>query len=158
MTKEKIKDFTYRVTTANKTELIVILYDIAESYIEDAISDIEKADYKGCREEIGHVRSTIRELMNSVDTSQEIGQNLLKLYIFCSEQLTKAFIDYDKNALYHVLSVIKKLREAYDKVSVIDKSEPVMQNAEKVYNGFSYNKNMMTENLAEGNFNRGFLV
>lgn len=158
MTKDKIQDFTYRVTQANKTEMIVVLYDIGETYIQDAISDIEKADYRGCRTEIERTRDTIRELINSVDTSKEIGQNLLKLYIFCSGQLTKAFVDYDKNALYQVLSIIKRLREAYNKVSKIDTTGPVMQNTEKVYTGFSYNKNLRSENLSEGNFNRGFLV
>lgn len=158
MTKEKIQDFTIRVSSANKTQMIVILYDIGITYLKDGVSAIEKGNYRECRTEIGRVRNTLRELMNSVDTSNEIGYNLLKLYIFCSGELTKGYIDYDKGALLHVMSVFVKLREAYDKISSEDTSGPVMEHAEKVYSGFTYDKKMMSQNVANGSINRGFLA
>lgn len=158
MTKETIQNFTYRITQANKTQMIVILYDIAITYIKDAVSDIEKADFAGFRNEVDHIRNTIRELMNSVDTSIEIGHNLLKLYIFCSGELTKAYLDYDKSALLHVMSILSKLKEAYAQISEQDKSAPVMQHTESIYNGFTYNKNLKNETLVGKDLNRGILA
>ncbi|MBQ3890229.1 MAG: flagellar protein FliS [Lachnospiraceae bacterium] len=158
MTKETIQNFTYRITQANKTQMIVILYDIAITYIKDAVSDIEKADFSGFRTEVNRIRDTIRELMNSVDTSIEIGHNLLRLYIFCSSELTKAYLDYDKGALYHVMSILSKLKDAYSQVSELDKSEPVMQHTESIYNGFTYNKSLKNETFVSKDVNRGFLA
>lgn len=158
MTKEKIQDYTFRVTNANKTQMIVILYDIGITYLQDGVAAIEKGDFRDCRTEIGRVRNTLRELMNSVDTSIEIGHNLLKLYIFCSEELTKAYLDYDKGALYHVMSVFMKLREAYEKISHEDTTGPVMEHAETVYSGFTYDRKMMSKTVSNGSSNRGILA
>lgn len=158
MTKDKIQDFTFRVTTANKTEMIVILYDIGITYIDDAVSKLDCADFKGFRNEIGRIRNTLRELMNSVDTSNEIGANILKLYIFCSRELTSAFLNFDKNSLYHVANIFKNLKEAYEEVSKNDTSGPVMEHAETVFNGLTYNRDLRSESVSNGSTNRGFLA
>ena len=158
MTNEKVKDFTFRVAGANKTEMIVILYDIAVTYAKDAIAAIEHNDRPLFREEVGKIRNTIKELMNSVNTSTDLGVTLLRLYIFCSGELTKGFIDYDKDAIYHVMSIIMKLRESYAEISKKDTSGPVMSNTEKVYAGFTYNKNCVPEPATDLSQNRGMLV
>jgi len=155
MTKDKIQDFTYRITNANKTEMIVILYDIGLTYLKDAVKDIDNADFSGMRTEIGRCRNTLRELMNSVDTHTDIGHNIMKLYIFCSGELTKAFMDYDKNALNHVINVFTKLREAYVKVSEQDKSEAIMEHTENVFSGFTYGRNLKAYDFTDKDFNRG---
>ncbi len=158
MTKECIQDFTQRVAAANKTEMVVVLYDIGIVYIKDAIACIEGADFKGARIEIGRIRDTLKELMDSLDTSTEIGHNLLKLYIFCSGELTKAFLDYDKGCLYHVESILSKLRDAYREVAKRDTSGPVMEHTETVYNGFTYGRNSQVNNVSNKELNRGILI
>ncbi len=60
--------------------------------------------------------------------------------------------------LYHVMSTIVKLKEAYVEVSRMDTSEPVMSNTERVYAGMTYNRNMMSENLSRAEGNRGILA
>lgn len=158
MNSEKKKDFTNRITLANKTEMIVVLYDILLEYLSDAKDCLERNEKRAFRIEIGRARNTLKELMDSLDTSMEIGQNLLKLYIFCSGELTKAFLDYDEGLIYHVMSIIKKLRDAYYEVSKKDTTAPIMEHAEVVYTGFTYNKNSMVNNVCDRESNRGFLV
>lgn len=158
MTQENIQNFTFRVTKANKTEMIVILYDIAIVYIKDAIEALMRDDKVQYRIEIGRVRNTLHELMDSVDTSMELGMNFLNLYIFCGNELTKAFIDYDESYLYHVESIFARLAEAYREAAKKDMSGPVMENTENVYEGYTYNRSLTNETYAAGNNNRGILA
>lgn len=158
MTKEEIQDFTVRVTSANKTEMIVILYDIALTYIKDAVSCLDRENKPQFRIEIGRVRNAIKELMDSVDTSLDLGMRLLQLYIFCSGELTKGYIDYDKDPLYHVMSILKKLRDAYNEKTKLDTSGPVMKNVETVYEGFTYNKSSRMQSVTVADANRGILA
>ncbi len=158
MTGDKIKDFTLRVTRANKTEMIVILYDIATVYINDAIAALDESNLPKFREELNHVRATVNELMNSLNTSTELGRNLLHLYLYANGELTHAYLDYAKDPLYHVLGIFNKLNEAYRELAKRDTSGSVMENAEKVYTGFTYNKNSMAEDLTAADSSRGYLV
>lgn len=158
MTTEKIREFTVRVTNANKTEMIVVLYDMGIQYIEDAVEALRVANLALFRTEIGRTRNVLRELMASVDTSQSLGMNILRLYIYSSGELTRGYLDYSAESLNHVKKIFSQLRSAYAEQSPKDTSGPVMQNAEKIYNGFTYNKNSMAENLADTKLNRGILA
>lgn len=158
MTNELIKDFTYRVTQANKTEMIAVLYDIGVVYLKDSLSSLEKGDKEGFRTELTRARNTVRELIASVNTSVELGMNFLSLYIYCSGELTRAYMDYDSDPVYHVISIFERLGEAYHTVSVNDTSGPVMGNTEKIYSGFTYNRSMTTESVSAGGEIRGYLV
>lgn len=158
MTAEKIKDFTYRVTQANKTEMIAVLYDIGVVYLKDALTSLGDGDNAGFRREITRARNTVGELIASVNTSVEPGMKFLSLYIYCNGELTRAFMDYDKDPVYHVISIFEKLGDAYHIASEKDTSGPVMGNVEKVYSGFTYNRSMTAENLSPDSSNRGYLV
>ena len=158
MTKEQIQAFTLRVSSANKTEMIVILYDIAITYLGDSVSAKENDNKTLFRAELNRTKSTILELMNSVDTSSELGQTLLKLYVYCNRELTKAFTDYDEEPARHVIKIFGELREAYKVASSYDKSAAVMTNTETVYNGLTYNRNLLNEISIDTASNRGYLA
>lgn len=158
MTKEKINEFTLKISNANKTEMIAILYDIAITYINDAIKALDDKDFKGFRNEIDKARRTIRELMDSVDTSVDLGLSLLKLYVYAQRELTKAYLNYEEGPLLSVMSMFSRLEESYLVAGKKDFSGPVMEHTEAVYNGFTYNKNLMGESVIGNYSNRGFLV
>ena len=51
MKKDEIQTFSYRISQANKTQLIVIMYDMAIQYVSDAIENnyetqAEKDEYE----------------------------------------------------------------------------------------------------------------
>ncbi|MBO4615954.1 MAG: flagellar protein FliS [Lachnospiraceae bacterium] len=158
MTKEQIQAFTLRVSSANKTEMIVILYDIAITYLNDSVSAIENDNKSLFRAELNRTKSTVQELINSVDTSSELGRTLLKLYVYCNRELTNAYINYDEAPARHVIKIFGELREAYEVASSQDKSGAVMSNAQTVYNGLTYNRNLLNEILTDTSTNRGFLA
>jgi flagellar protein FliS len=44
--KEAIKTFSYRITQANRTELVVVTFDIGIQYIRDALSDTDLESFR----------------------------------------------------------------------------------------------------------------
>lgn len=156
MTKECKQQFTLRITQANKTELIVILYEMVLSYLEDAQNHLEEGDIAEFRESLRRVRSCIGELIASLNLEYEPAPALLSLYLYCNRELTKADVRKEKEHLDNVKMVIEKLLTAYRELAKQDDSEPVMQNSQTVYAGLTYGKNSLAENMADQGANRGF--
>lgn len=158
MTKEQIQAFTLRVAHANKTSMIVILYDITITYLEEASNGLRGDDKASFRTAIDRARATINELIKSVDTSVEPGMTILRLYIFASGELTKAFINYDEEHIMNVRRIIEGLKSAYVIVCDKDKSPAVMGNSEKIYAGYTYGPTGNSESISDADNTRGYLV
>lgn len=158
MTKELKQELTLRITQANKTQLITILYEMILLYLEEAKEALHaenKADYKNA---IRKIRGCMNELTLSLHLEYEVAQNLLQLYLFINSELVQASIHFEEENLKHVESIIKQLHGAYQKIEKQDKSGPVMGNTQTVYAGLTYGRNTLTENLADVGTNRGFCV
>lgn len=158
MTKELKQQFTLKITQANKTQLVVILYEMLLAYVEEAEDAYEKEDRDGFREGIRKARGCLNELMTSLHFEYEPAMNLLQLYLYANRELARADIKNSVDELGHVKNVMKKLHEAYEEISRQDTSKPVMSNAQTVYAGLTYGKNTLTESLADQGSNRGFRV
>ncbi len=156
MTKECKQQFTLRITQANKTEMIVILYEMALTYLSDAEEALENGEIAACREAIRRVRGCIEELINSLNLEYDLAGRLLSLYLYCNRELIKADIRKESAPLAHVRMVIEKLLAAYRELAGQDTSGPVMQNSQTVYTGLTYGKNKLSEDVAEESPNRGF--
>ncbi len=158
MTKELKQQYTLRITRANKTELIVILYDMILSYIEEAGEACEKEDRAAFHDAIRKIRGCNQELIASLNLEYEPAMNLLSLYLYVNRELVHADMKRDLQALEHVSMVISGLKEAYEVLAAQDNSGAVMQNAQAVYAGLTYGKSDLTENMADQGMNRGFLA
>ena len=156
MTKECKQQFTLRITQANKTELIVILYEMVLSYLEDAQNHLKEENITEFRESLRRVRGCIGELISSLNLEYEPAPALFSLYLYCNRELTKADIRKEKEPMDHIKMVIGKLLTAYRELAKQDESEPVMQNSQTVYAGLTYGKNSLAENMADQGANRGF--
>lgn len=158
MTKELKQEYTLKITQANKSELIVILYEMLLLYLEEAEQGHEKEDKAGFRDGIRKARGCLKELMASLHFEYEPAMNLLQLYLYANRELAKADIRNSVEELQHVKMVMNKLHDAYEKLSEQDVSGPVMANTQTVYAGLTYGKNSLTESLADQGSNRGFRV
>lgn len=158
MTKELKQQYTLRITQANKTELIVILYDMMLSYIDEAKEAHEREDRAAFHDAVRKIRGCNQELLASLHLEYEPAMNLLSLYLYVNRELARADIRLDMVCLEHVSLVISGLREAYAVLAGQDKSGAVMQNTQTVYAGLTYGKGELTENMADQGSNRGFLV
>ncbi len=156
MTKELKQQFTLKITQANKTQLIVILYEMLLAYLDEAEAAYDDHDRPGFREAIRKAEGCLKELMSSLHFEYEPALNLLQLYLYANRELVKADIRNSREELSHVKKIIKKLHEAYEIVSRQDESDPVMANTQTVYAGLTYGKGSLTENLADQGSSRGF--
>jgi flagellar protein FliS len=158
MTKECKQQFTLRITQANKTEMIVILYEMILTYLSDAEAGLEKGEIAVFREALRRTRGCFGELLASLNLEYELAVRLLSLYLYCNRELTKADIHKDTVPLQNIRSVIEKLHTAYRELALMDTTGPVMQNSQTVYSGLTYGKNKLSEDMTEESLNRGFLA
>ena len=147
MTNELKQQFTLRITGANSTELIVILYDMMLSYVEEAKEAHEREDKIGFREALRKIKNCNRELIASLHMEYELAVDLLSLYIFVNKELIKANVYYDESALNYVSSVIGKLREAYIEIAKQNDEAPLMQNTQTILAGYTYGREDITETI-----------
>lgn len=156
MTRELKQQYTLRISQANKTQMVVILYEMLLIYVEEAQKAYEQDDKAAFKEGIRKARGCVKELMESLHFEYEPARNLLQLYLYVSRELTLADIYNRTEELEHIKSVIEKLHGAYEEISKQDTSGPVMANTQTVYAGLTYGKNTLTENLADQGSSRGF--
>ena len=158
MTTELKQEYTLRITQANKTQLITILYEMVLLYIDEAENALDAGNKMEFRSAIRKIRGCMDELMESLNFEYELAQNLLQLYIYVSRELVKASSHCEKENLEHVRLVIGQLHKAYEQIQNLDTSGPVMGNTQAVYAGLTYGRNTLTENIADPGANRGFRV
>ena len=158
MTTELKQEYTLRISQANKTQLITILYEMVLSYIdeaEDALASENRMEFKSA---IRKIRGCMNELTASLNFEYELAYNLLQLYLYVNRELVRASAHYDRENLEHVRLIIGQLHRAYEQIESQDASGPVMGNTQTVYAGLTYGRNTLTENIADSAVNRGFYV
>jgi len=158
MTKELKQEFTLKITQANKTRMIVIIYEMLLIYLEEARNAHAQEDKEEFRKCIKRAKACLHELMASLHFEYELSRNLLALYGYADRELTKADVRNSITEIDHVESIIGKLHAAYEEISVQDTSAPVMSNTQAVYTGLTYGRNSLAENLTDHGSNRGFCV
>lgn len=158
MTREKKQEFTLRVTQANSTEMIVILYEILFCYLEEGRQSVISQNDTEYDHSIRKAKSVINELMNSLNTDYEPAASLLGLYGFIIRELTRAQIKRSSELLEEVERLLRPICEAYRSISSLNDKGPVMKNSQTVYAGITYGKNTLTENMADQGTNRGILA
>lgn len=158
MKKEKKQEFILRITQANKTQLVVVLYDMTLAYLEDSMEEFDHGDYEKYRWNIERAKDCIDELLNSLHMEYEIAGVLKGLYFFYKRELTTAGVQKDTEKIIPVMKMIQELKESFEQISVQDTSAPIMENAQTVYAGLTYGKGSLNVNLADQGTNRGFRV
>lgn len=159
MTKEVKQQFTLRISRANSTELVVILYEMALQFLEEAKDAFEAGDTTGYKEAIRKVRGCINELIQSLHMEYEPAPKLLRLYLFCIRRLAYAEVRKEPKVLDEICMVLEKLQEAYAQIAPTNPSAPVMSNTQSLISGLTYGKGAaLTEDMTGQDRNRGMLV
>lgn len=158
MTKEQKKEYTLKITQANKSEIIVLIYEIALIYLEESEEALEKKETGAFRIATRNVQKCIGQLMESLNFDYEISNNLLELYCYANREIMKAVMKKEPEYLLNARKVIANLLEAFREVSAQDKTEAVMSNTQTVYAGLTYGKNSLNESIQEEGSSRGFWI
>ena len=111
---------TYRkqgILTANPVELIVMLYDGLKKNIVLARRLIERSDAAKAHKHLMKAQDIITELMNSLDMSFEISEDLLSIYEFMLRILEEANLNKDASQLEAIVEIVTSLRDTWQEVS-----------------------------------------
>ena len=158
MKKELKQEFTLRITRANKTQMIVILYDMVLVYLKDSLEAFEKEDYSTYKWNIDRAKDCIDELIHSLHMEYEIAGILKGLYFFYKRELTSGGEQRDTDKVLSVMGMIQELKESYEQIAAQDTSAPIMENTQAVYAGLTYGKDSLSINLSDQGTQRGFCV
>ena len=103
------------VKTANRGQLLILLYESAIQNVKKATVCIEKKDLAGKGTHIGKTHDIINELASSLDHSigGNIAQDLERLYNFIIEQLVKANLENRSEPLHTVQKLLETLLEGW---------------------------------------------
>ena len=159
MNKEKQRDFTMRITQANRTQLLVVTYDILLEEIDEAEKYFEAGNTEEYRRSAKSAQRFIAELMSTLDYRYPISAELLRLYEYVQRVLIKCDVSGQPEGLDSARNVIRGLRTAFAKVAESDDSAPLMENTQSVFAGLTYGRGSLNETDLDPNAaNRGFLA
>ena len=158
MTQEKIHAYTRRISMANKTQLITILYEMVLDYISEAEDSLNNNNDKGFSEGLSKAMNCIDELIHSLNMNYELGNNLLALYLFEKRQLLIAAARKSDEELEHVNRTFKSLHSAYVQLEKMNDDEALMTNVPKVYVGLTYGKGKLKESITDNIMSRGYMA
>jgi len=156
MTKDKKIELTRRITQANKTQMITILYEMVLAYNEDALNARDAGNYDEFDLAIRREGACMNELIHSLHLEYPIALKFLEIYIYIKKLLVKAIATREKVHLEHVQMLIEKMHTTYLELEKMDDSTPHMKNVQTVYAGLTYSRNSLSESVAGAVLNRGF--
>ena len=157
MTNQEINVFSRKISQATKSQLVVIMYEIAIKYIDDGVAALENNDIDNYRLNLKRSKAVINELTSVLDMTHEISYELRRLYVFMTGVLVKADIRKETEELLRVKEMLNKLANSFKEVSKEDGSGPIMENTQTVYAGLTYSKDSLNENMYS-DVNRGYKV
>ena len=158
MTTEKKQTFTRRITQANKTQLVVIVYEMLLVYLEDAMNEYKENKKEEFKENLRMARECIGQMRTSLNFDYALSKNLFAIYCFADREIAKDIYAYKTENLDVIQTIFTKLHDAYYVVSQKDDSAPLMDNIQSVYAGLTYTKSDLNEDCLNYDTKRGYLA
>ncbi|ABB37920.1 flagellar protein FliS [Oleidesulfovibrio alaskensis G20] len=110
--------FQTQVSTTSQGQLLLMLYDGAIKFLNQAKDKIAQRDYAAKGILISKALDVINELDGSLNPEQgpELAENLHKLYFYCSTRLLNANLKMDVTLIDEVIRILSGLRSAYAQI------------------------------------------
>lgn len=157
MTNEKKQEFTRRITQANRSELVLIKFEILFTYLDDARKGHTEGDYNGFKQAVHYADDVLRSFEQTLNFEYELSGSLYSIYDFHRRQLSKAILHNSTEELVQSREMLEQIYTAFQTVAKTDHSKPLMQNVQQVYAGYTYGKDDLNESY-DTDSSRGFLV
>ena len=103
MRQDEIQQFTYRISNANRSELVVITYDILISHLKTAVEAIECGDAQRLKEGVAKAGAAFERLKKTLDFKYELSMRLYEIYQFCEMSCYKAVPSKDATAIKEII-------------------------------------------------------
>lgn len=157
MKKELLQEYAARVTQANRSELVVVIYEATLASIAEGRQCLTEGRIEEARTEIARARGMITELMSSLDLQYQISHYLRQLYIFAYHELCQGIALRNPELFDHAANIFEQLLPSFREVAKQDDSEAVMKNVQTIYAGLTYGPGTLNETIGVGeDSHRGF--
>ena len=157
MDQEAVTTFTRRITNGNKSQIIVVLFDMVLVDLDDATEGLKNHEQEEYMEALRHANEVLEHLQNALDFKYDISKDLYSLYDYCKRSIAKSMYSGRDEGINEAREVIEPLAEAFREVAENDDSAPLMENTHKIAAGLTYGKTDVNE-AVDTNDNRGFLA
>ncbi len=104
------------IQSASREKLLLMMYEGAIKFVKLAIAAVEKKDIASRGENIGRAFDIVLELNNTLDHKVgdgELAKQLEQLYMFITDQFTKANINNDAKPLQEALKILETLYQGW---------------------------------------------
>jgi len=150
------EDMAALVATASPLRLVVLNYELAMRKIHAAKEAGEGSDEAAFAAHVREARAFVMLLAESLDMTFEISAQLLQLYLYCDGVLARAVIRQEPPGVCEACDVLGSLLDAWRSLAREEKNTaPVMENADALVAGMTYNGRALAE-LVLGGETRGF--
>ena len=158
MKKEQIRDYTLRISQANASGLVVIIYELLLDCLADAVQAHQKQDVEQYVTHVKKARRYMGELIHGLNMQDEIARMLAKRYIFLHKELLTLERKPDIKKLEQMTEAIEDMQKHFIRIAREDREEPIMANTQKVYAGLTYGRTQLNETTLDYSGNRGYQV
>ena len=139
MTPELKQEYTRRITSANRTGIIVITYEIALGYLNDSREAAKTGSREDCRRELRNASRCVEQLLAALNYDYVISINLMRIYNYVLECIRKVSCSMDLSGLDEPEKILRRLHDSFEEVAKTDSSPPMMSVSDEVYDGLTYN-------------------
>lgn len=103
------------VKTANRGQVLLMLYEAAIKHCKLATAAIDKKDLAAKGMSIGKVHDIVNELLNTLDfeAGGQISRDLERLYNFMTESLVKANLENNRELIDKVRGLLETLYDGW---------------------------------------------
>ncbi len=158
MKKEQILEFTRRISQANRSGLVVVIYDIFFAYLAEAGEAAERKDQEAYKDALRGGQRAVGELMQSLDFSYELAVELYRIYVYCRDLLAGAIYKQDIADARTAERLMRRLYDGFVQAAAQDMSAPLMKNTQQVYAGYTYGRDDLVETFDKPDRSRGFFA
>ncbi len=110
--------FQTQVTTTTQADLLILLYDGAIKYLNQAKACMAERDYANKGMLISRAMDVISELDESLNPEKggELAANLHQLYFYCNTRLLRANMEMRPEVIDEVVRILDSLRDAFSRI------------------------------------------
>lgn len=151
MTKEQLKEYSLKVTQSNKSQLVVVTYEIILQYLKEALGAYKEDNREDFFFSCKKAKQFIDNLSSSLDMTYDISSNLSAIYRFCGSSLSNNIVKGTDENIDELIQMLTELKGSFEQLALQDDSKAVLQNDSQVYAGLTYGKGTLNETVVSGN-------
>lgn len=158
MTDEKIKEVTLRISQANASGLVAIIYELTIETLQEAVDAFAQDDKEEYKALVRKGEKYVQELMHGLEFESEIARSISHDYARINSLLIQGRITLDENLILQARDILLYLQPTFVRIAKEDSDAPMMENTQKVYAGLTYGKTSLNELAVDPMKNRGYTV